>query len=166
MTRGGTGCQTQVRAITHAQLVAAVAALHFPPRKWPVLFREFTPYLSGLAMDVVGLRVNERIVRAVEVKSSRADWLRGLREGQLEMYARWCSYLTLAAPAGAVQVEELPVGIGLIGAWRDGRGRIQTETVVRATGHGPVAEEQWLRIMEGGTLKVARAVKAETGHGR
>lgn len=66
-----------------------------------------------LAMDMwesAGLRVIGH-----EVKISRGDWLRELREQDKgEAWAQWCHEWYIVAPRGIVLVPELPSGWGLI----------------------------------------------------
>lgn len=59
------------------------------------------------------------VLLGVEVKVTRADFLRGLREGQYDRYAEKLGGLYVAVPRGACRVAELPDGVGLLVAGRD-----------------------------------------------
>lgn len=48
----------------------------------------------------------------VEVKVSRSDFHRGLREGQFDRYAAALSGLYVAAPHGIIKTAEIPDGVG------------------------------------------------------
>lgn len=60
----------------------------------------------------------------VEVKVSRQDWLRELRDPEkAEPIARTCDFWWLAAPAGLVEIEEVPIDWGLLEV--DDKGRVR-----------------------------------------
>ena len=51
-------------------------------------------------------------LHGVEVKVSRGDFLRGLKEGQFERYRKLFNTLYLVSPVGVCKTNELPKGIG------------------------------------------------------
>lgn len=54
-------------------------------------------------------------LHGVEVKTSRADWLRELKDPtKSEEFMRLCDFWWLAAPAGVAHLDELPSGWGLL----------------------------------------------------
>ena len=63
----------------------------------------------------------------VEVKTNRADYLRGIRENQFNKYSNVLSGIYLAAPKGIVKTSELPEGVGHLVEtenWVSGKGVI------------------------------------------
>jgi len=64
-------------------------------------------------------------IHGIEVKVSRADFLRGLRDGQFEKYDPHVASLWLAAPRDVCKTSEIPKNVGhLIVAKRDGEGLV------------------------------------------
>ncbi|MBE7466722.1 MAG: hypothetical protein HS116_24905 [Planctomycetes bacterium] len=57
-------------------------------------------------------------VVGVEVKVSRADFLRGLKEGQYERYAKALSGLYIAGPRGVFSTKEIPDYIGILTVYK------------------------------------------------
>lgn len=96
---------------------------------WAYLLRE-TGAVGGGRLDglLVPTHWNAPIrngVVGVEVKVSRADFLRGLREEQFQRYQQHVNGLYLAAPRGVCKTRELPVGVGhLVVTERDDYGLV------------------------------------------
>lgn len=63
-------------------------------------------------------------IAGVEVKVSRSDWLRELREPEkAEKIAKACDFWWVAAPAGIVRLDEVPASWGLLEV--DGAGKVR-----------------------------------------
>jgi hypothetical protein len=89
---------------------------------------------------------------AYEVKVSRADWLRELKQPRKRKQAMALSQeFFIAAPAGIVRPDELPEGCGLIEVTQD-----LTSRVVAAAPQRPVADPPWQFV-----AAIARRVVAE-----
>lgn len=86
---------------------------------------ELTNEWSGSnRFDVVALVPNRHLVSIVEVKVSRPDFLRGVRENQLERYQEYCHRLFVAAPRGLIHKDELPEAVGLLQVGKTGKARL------------------------------------------
>ena len=89
---------------------------------------------------------------AYEVKVSRADWLRELKQPRKREQAMALSQeFFVAAPAGVVRVDELPAGCGLIEVSPD-----LTSRIVVAAPQRTVADPPWQFV-----AAIARRVVAE-----
>jgi hypothetical protein len=75
---------------------------------------------APLARATRGWAWSARRLFGVEVKVTRSDFLRGLREGQLQRYAEGLGGLYLATPHGLVEPDEVPREVGLLSVRRDG----------------------------------------------
>lgn len=124
-----------------------------PLNVWTALDYRWSAHDGWLRLDEVpfvgGRRVDALFVgcwpgtgykrHAVEVKVSRSDWLRELRDGGKRAPAeRVCHHTWVAAPSGLVKAEELPEGWGLLEL---------AETQLRATRHAAersVETPEWL----------------------
>lgn len=68
--------------------------------------------------DAVGLNLKRKEVRIIEVKASRADFLRDTKLFQEKTsYFHHAHYVYLMTPTGLIQPEEVPFGYGLL--WVD-----------------------------------------------
>ncbi len=75
-------------------------------------------------------------INAYEIKVNRSDWL---RDQKFDRYAAYCNALWVAAPRGVVEVQELPEGVGLVEASKNGK-RLMTKR--RAALHPIIAENE------------------------
>jgi hypothetical protein len=88
-------------------------------------------------LDVVAVMPNTKHIVVVEVKASRADFLRGRdkveKRGktQFEKYLAFCNQLYIAAPKGMVEKSEVPAGIGLINVYESGKARLSKRAARR-----------------------------------
>jgi hypothetical protein len=77
-------------------------------------------YADGLAVSVFPSR--GIWFAGIEVKVSRSDWLRELKDAaKSEAIQRFCAYWWIATPPGIVKVEELPQTWGLIEVGEGGK---------------------------------------------
>lgn len=58
-------------------------------------------------------------IAIVEVKTTRADLVVGVRRGQFSDYRQFADGLYLACPSGVVRRAEIPAGVGLL-LWKPG----------------------------------------------
>jgi hypothetical protein len=72
---------------------------------------EMGPYHSVIRFDVLGLRRSKRIVRILEAKTSRADFL---ADKKWRKYLAYATFFYFVAPVGVIKPEELDDRIGLI----------------------------------------------------
>lgn len=72
---------------------------------------EMGPYHSSIRFDVVGIRRSKRIVRILEVKTNRADFL---QDKKWRKYLSYATYFYFIAPQGVIKPEELDEPVGLI----------------------------------------------------
>lgn len=86
---------------------------------------------SGWRFDVVAITPNAKFIQMIEVKKTRADFLRGKKEGQFERYMPYCHQFFIAAPAGMIDKTELPPGVGLVEIWESGTTRIKKRAARR-----------------------------------
>lgn len=72
-------------------------------------------FTGGIA-DVYAIkpRWGAKDIRVYEVKSSRADFVRGLKEDQHTRYFPFCRRFYFACPSGVIKKADLPEGCGLI----------------------------------------------------
>ncbi len=75
--------------------------------------------------DVVAVTPNRAFVQIIEVKRTRADFLRGKKEGQFERYMDYCHQFFIAAPAGLLKKVDLPEDAGLLEVWESGTRRLK-----------------------------------------
>ena len=81
-------------------------------------------------LDVVAVTPNAQRIVVVEVKASRADFLRGRDkiekrgQTQFEKYLPFCHQLYIATPKSMVAKSEVPKGIGLIEVYESGVARL------------------------------------------
>jgi len=72
---------------------------------------EIAPFRSGCRFDVVGIKSRENIVKIMEVKSCRMDFL---TDKKWQKYLQYATHFYFVAPTGAIYPDELPDGVGLI----------------------------------------------------
>jgi hypothetical protein len=72
---------------------------------------EIRPRNSGCRFDIVGIKASENIVKIIEVKSCRTDFL---SDKKWKNYLDYATHFYFAAPEGSIFPDELPDGIGLI----------------------------------------------------
>lgn len=72
---------------------------------------EVVPYRSGCRLDVVGVKSRDNIIKVMEVKSCRNDFV---TDKKWKNYLQFANIFYFIAPHGAILPDELPAGIGLI----------------------------------------------------
>jgi len=103
------------------QITSAVVAWLSEPFSAMVVVELTNEWGGSTRFDVVSLQPNKHCVRIVEVKVSRPDFLRGIREHQLERYQGYCNQLFVAAPTGLINKTELPAPVGLLQIGKSGK---------------------------------------------
>lgn len=95
-------------------------ALRFAAPEWACFFEvaSGTGAQAGRSADALAMNMfpsRGLRVHGVEVKASRSDWLRELKNpAKAEAIQRYCDHWWIAAPAGLVKPEELPPTWGLL----------------------------------------------------
>lgn len=102
-----------------AQLARKLIATKFAAPEWATMF-EVAPKTGGGTRHADAVAVNlwqsrGHAVHGFEIKVSRSDWLRELKDpAKAEEIQRFCDYWTIVAPKGVVVDGELPPTWGLL----------------------------------------------------
>lgn len=102
-----------------AQLARKLIATKFAAPEWATMF-EVAPKTGGGTRYADAVAVNlwqsrGHAVHGFEIKVSRSDWLRELKDpAKAEEIQRFCDYWTIVAPKGVVVDGELPPTWGLL----------------------------------------------------
>lgn len=114
MTKG-----TEAQVNYTAALARKLIATKFAAPEWATLF-EVAPRTGGGTRYADAVAVNlwqsrGHAVHGFEIKVSRGDWLRELKDpAKAEEIQRYCDYWTIVAPKGVVADGELPPTWGLL----------------------------------------------------
>jgi len=114
--------KTDTRELTHSAVQKAVAR-HLKKPFSTIVVDELCNGTFGYTkrLDVVAYTPNAQLIRVVECKASRADFIRGL--AALPGYMALCHQFYVAAPKDLIKLSELPDGAGLMEVTSDGRVR-------------------------------------------
>lgn len=102
------------------QAIKDALALRFAAPEWACFFEvaSGTGAQAGRSADALAMNMfpsRGLRVHGVEVKASRSDWLRELKNpAKAEAIQRYCDHWWIAAPAGLVKLDELPPTWGLL----------------------------------------------------
>lgn len=126
-------------AITTSDVIEALELRHPPAHGQWLFFRELrtgTGFGRGCEQRIDAYAIScwgdrtERV--AYEVKVSRGDWLRELKQPRKRALARrFSTSFYVAAPRNVIRIEELPVDVGLVEVWREA-GKMCQRAVVAA----------------------------------
>jgi hypothetical protein len=106
---------------------------------------EMGPYHSSIRFDVVGIRRSKRIVRILEVKTSRADFL---ADKKWQRYLHFATHFYFICPAGLIKPGELDDKVGLIELQEVGNGYFRYQFTKRCRRLAPLSIEAYLALVE------------------
>jgi hypothetical protein len=115
-----------------AKIYSALSYYYAPPHYASVKEARIGTGYRGLAerrIDFLAISASGgNLVYAIEVKASRGDFLKDLKQPQKQKAARnFANYFYYAAPKGLIKPEELPAWAGLFAVYDTGEGYIATE---------------------------------------
>lgn len=154
------------RSVTTAtDLCAALDKRHDDQEWWT--FREVTFDDAGHRADYLALnRWKSRgfALHGYEVKVSRNDWLRELKQpAKAETIVGYCNAWSIATPPGIVEVSELPLGWGLL-EWSGKRWKVIAKPV--ANGATEIPRFLWAAMIRAHERPGARALRDAFAEGQ